>query len=309
MILRVDPRLPLVWRSPTSAQIGIDPPALVLPNVTETDERILAALVAGISRTGLTMLTKPHPKQCDDLLAAVSSVLVTTPPVASSANIAVLGSGLLVQSIAQILDASGAAVTVAATSELLPASPFDLVILVNHFVIAPSVYMHWLRRDIPHLPVVLSDSAAEIGPVVTPGTTGCLLCVDLYRRDTDPAWPAIATQLVGRTSLAETPVLVAEAAAESSRLALHHLGRTGHAVTDHAPTNATYSVRIDLATGRRDERAHYRHADCGCQQMGDVSREGGALAGLQETGSAPDGHLDPVVHSPTTTSRATDEHE
>lgn len=271
MILRVDPRLPLVWRSPTSAQFGIDPPVVVLPNVTEAQEKILSALVAGISRSGLEMLASTHPHECNDLIDALSKVLVATPPQPPSAQVAVLGSGALVDSIAEILSVSGVTVEVAATPHGLSQPDPDLAILVGHFVIPPSVHSHWLRRDIPHLPVVISDSAAEVGPVVTPGITGCLLCIDMHRRDADPSWPAIATQLMGRTSLAETPTLVAEAAAETSRMALHRLGRIGYTVFDQTPADATSSVRIDHATGRRDESLRFRHADCGCQHVTNVT--------------------------------------
>jgi bacteriocin biosynthesis cyclodehydratase domain-containing protein len=270
MILRVDPRLPLVWRSPTSAQFGIDPPAVVLPNVTEAQEKILSALVAGISRSGLGMLARSHPDECDDLLDALSCVLIATPPQSPSAHVAVLGVGSLVESIARVLAASGVNVSVAKNADELANPDPDLAIVVGHYVIPPSVHSHWLRRDVPHFPVVVSDSAAEVGPVVTPGITGCLLCVELHRRDADLAWPAIATQLMGRTSQAETPVLIAEAAAEASRMALHRLGRVGYTVFDQTPADAASSVRIDHATGRRDESLRFRHPECGCQQMGNV---------------------------------------
>lgn len=271
MILRVDPRLPLVWRSPTSAQFGIDPPAVVLPNVTEGQEKILSALVAGISRSGLGMLARSHPKECDDLLDALSRVLVATAPQAPSAQVAVLGEGSLAESIARVLAASGVNVRVAEHADELAGAYPDLVIIVGHYVIAPSVHSYWLRRDVPHLPVVISDSAAEVGPVVTPGITGCLLCVELHRRDADLAWPAIATQLMGRRSHAESPVLIAEAAAEASRMALHRLGRVGYTVFDQTPADAASSVRIDQATGRRDESLRFRHPECGCQQVGNVA--------------------------------------
>ncbi|MBH0131295.1 hypothetical protein I6E56_13105 [Salinibacterium sp. NK8237] len=290
MMLRVDPRLPLVWRSPTSAQFGIDPPVVVLPRVTETQEKVLSALVAGISRSGIGMLAKSHPDECNDLLDALSRVLVATPPQPPSARVAVLGSGVLVESIARILAASGVSVDVATTPDELTNPDPDLAVIVGHFVIPPSVHSHWLRRDIPHLPVVITDSAAEIGPVVTPGITGCLLCIDLHRRDADPSWPAIATQLMGRTSLAQTPTLVAEAAGEASRMALHRLGRIGYTVFDQTPADATSSVRIDYATGRRDESLRFRHPECGCQQVANATSVESGREHRQGNGWGRDAH-------------------
>ncbi|WP_341952546.1 hypothetical protein [Salinibacterium sp. TMP30] len=295
MILRVDPRLPLVWRSPTSAQLGIDPPAVVLPHVTEIQEKILSALVTGISRSGIGMLSRSHPEECDDLLDALSRVLTATPPQPPSAHVAVLGTGSLAESIARILAASGVTVSVEETADELSNPDPDLAIVVGHFVIPPSVHSYWLRRDIPHLPVVISDSAAEIGPVVTPGITGCLLCVELHRRDADPAWPAIATQLMGRTSRAGSPVLIAETAAETSRMALHRLGRVGYTVFDQTPADATSSVRIDHATGRRDESLRFRHPECGCQQVDSIPSVGSGHAHRRESDWGRDAHPDLFV--------------
>ena len=36
MVLRLDPRLPLVWRSPTSLQLGISRPVVVLEKASDT---------------------------------------------------------------------------------------------------------------------------------------------------------------------------------------------------------------------------------------------------------------------------------
>jgi hypothetical protein len=288
MILRVDPRLPLVWRSPLSAQLGIDPPAVVLPHVTETQAKILSALVAGISRSGFEMLARSHPDECDDLLNALSRVLIETPPTQPGAQVAVLGSGSLVESIARVLSSSGVSVAVAENADDLSSPRPDLVIVTGHFVITPAVHSHWLRRDVAHLPVVVSDSAAEIGPVVTPGITGCLLCSELHRRDADPAWPAIAPQLLGRTSHAATPLLIAEAAAETCRMALNYLERVGYTVFDQTPADATSSVRIDHATGRRDESLRFRHPECGCQQLSTIASVTTDHAHRPESGSVYD---------------------
>jgi hypothetical protein len=34
-----------------------------------------------------------------------------------------------------------------------------------------------------------------VGPLVPPAGSPCLNCLDLHRRDCDPAWPALAAQL------------------------------------------------------------------------------------------------------------------
>jgi hypothetical protein len=49
-----------------------------------------------------------------------------------------------------------------------------------------------------HLVATVEGSRAVVGPLVIPGVTSCLRCVDLHRTDRDPAWPALAVQLSSR---------------------------------------------------------------------------------------------------------------
>jgi bacteriocin biosynthesis cyclodehydratase domain-containing protein len=257
MILRLDPRLPLVWRSPTSVQLGIDPPVAVLHDVTEAQERLLAALSAGVSDTGAAMIAG-DPIVRDELVAAVRPAL--EPPSAgfSLATVAVSGVGPVADAIAEALAGSGVRVLATADPAALVDARPDLAVLTADHVLAPSAHAMWLRRDVPHLPVVLGDSAATIGPLVEPGAAPCLLCLELHRRDADPAWPAIATQLLGRRSRAVSPTLVMEAAAAAARAVLHRMA---------SGASAAVAVRIEAATGERTARHWQPHPDCGCRGL------------------------------------------
>jgi bacteriocin biosynthesis cyclodehydratase domain-containing protein len=44
----------------------------------------------------------------------------------------------------------------------------------------------WLRSGLPHLIVRLVDGVAVVGPLVVPGATACLRCLDEHRADEDP---------------------------------------------------------------------------------------------------------------------------
>ena len=57
MVLRLDPRLPLLWRTPSSLQFGVDDPPVVLEAVSAAEERMIAALRVGVSRSGLEMIS------------------------------------------------------------------------------------------------------------------------------------------------------------------------------------------------------------------------------------------------------------
>lgn len=256
MILRLDPRLPLLWRTPTSIQLGVDPVVVILDDVTELDERMLAALAVGVSASGLAMIAKGHDDERHALLTALGSALRAAPTAPVSATVAVHGSDELAAVVASALARSGLdVVTGPDPSSLAEHSP-ALAIVAAHHVLAPEVHGLWLRRDIPHLPVVLGDAGVTVGPVVEPGAGPCLLCLELHRRDADPAWPAVATQLLGRRSRAESAVLVMEGAAAASRLALERLSS--------GTSNAT-SLRIDAVTGRREVRSWLAHPECGCR--------------------------------------------
>lgn len=69
----------------------------------------------------------------------------------------------------------------------------------------------YVRADHPHLYVRPLHAGAVIGPFVLPGRTPCLGCLDRVRRDADPAWPQLLTQLC-RIRLPVLPMLAAWAA-------------------------------------------------------------------------------------------------
>ena len=241
MVLRLDPDLPLLWRTPSSVQVGSEP-VVVLEDVTEGEDRLLATLAAGVSPTGYAMLARSlgiAPAAADALLEAVAPVLAreATP---SALRAAVLGDSPLARSVAGLLAARAALGTPADAT---------LVVLVADWVLAPADHLTWLNRDVPHLPVVVSDR-----PLVEPGDGPCLHCVHLARADADSAWPAVATQLLGRPARDVDDLERTEAAAFVARRALDRLGGT---------RQRARSWRLD-ASGGVSARTWERHPDCRC---------------------------------------------
>jgi hypothetical protein len=51
------------------------------------------------------------------------------------------------------------------------------------------------KCQVPHLAIEVRDGVAVVGPLVPPSGSPCLNCLDLYRRERDPVWPAVAAQL------------------------------------------------------------------------------------------------------------------
>ncbi|MEQ1735358.1 MAG: hypothetical protein ABL886_02870 [Rhodoglobus sp.] len=279
MILKLDPRWPIVWRSPSSLQLGIDPPLVVLDGVTEAQERLVAALAVGVSDGGLGLVTRSSAEERFTLLELLAPALVAAPRPPIPRVVAVSGSGATVEALAGLLASSGVHTLVSERAETLADQGADVAVAIGHFVLPPALHSLWLRRDVPHLPIVFGDSAVVVGPLVEPGDGPCLRCLELVHRDADPAWPAVASQVLGRRGVAESAVLTAEAAAVAARVVLDRLvGQT---------FDPSVSTRIDGASGVRTTRNWQRHPECGCRGLGHlVATESGPTARRRETGWA-----------------------
>jgi bacteriocin biosynthesis cyclodehydratase domain-containing protein len=273
MAIRLDPHLPLVWRTPDSLQLGVDRPPVVLTAVSRLDERLLAALVQGVSRGGLDMIAAAEgatPAQVAQLLDLLRPALLPPrehgqaaddllPRSARRGPVAVVGGGPTAERVADALGRAGHDVRMRRLAD--EADPdASLAVLVAHFAIAPAVYGRWAREDVPHLPVVVGDRHAVVGPLVEPGRTACCYCLDLHRRDADPAWPAIATQLLGRDSGSEAGLVPAELAALAARPA-------DRLVTTGENALATHQAVLDVRTGRVTRRASRPHPLCACRAL------------------------------------------
>jgi len=247
MVLRLAPDLPLLWRTPTSVQFGSDAPAAVLEDVSEGEDRLLATLAAGVSETGFAMLARSlevSDERSHALIEALRPVLASPPP-DPLPRAAVLGDSPLARAVAALLASSGA---------LGMPDEAALVVLVADWVLAPADYVPWLNRDVPHLPVVVTERAVSAGPFTEPGSGPCLYCVHLTRTDDDPSWPAIATQLLGRPGRELGALERTEAAAFIARRVLARLT---------AGEGSAVSWRLDSA-GRVSSREWARHPDCRC---------------------------------------------
>jgi bacteriocin biosynthesis cyclodehydratase domain-containing protein len=171
---------------------------------------MLAALRTGVSPSGWTMLAREAGIGASEarlLLDRLEPVLQPK-PAAASARVAVSGDGPLAQALAELLRDGGSLTDTPAP---------DLAVLVADWVLGPEDAATWLRRDVPHLPVVASDRSVTVGPFVEPGRTACVYCMQLARTDYDPAWPAVATQLWGRAAPPLSRLAIVSAAAFTAR--------------------------------------------------------------------------------------------
>ena len=273
MILALDPRFPLLWRSPTSLQLGVDRPVTVLPTVSVAHERMLAALQVGIPSPGLDLLGSESGLDERELAAFRRAIepalLVRRGPV--KARVIVAGSGPTADRLVWRLREAGLdphPIGEGPWSESALAAAGladgDLAVLVGHYVLDPELRGFWLRRDLPHLPVIYGDATVRIGPLIEPGWGPCLYCLERHRADADPAWPVLATQLLGRRSAAESPFVAGEAATIAARLLL--------ARGSGAASDAT-SITLDIETGALERRSWPPHPDCACSGLPALSAE------------------------------------
>lgn len=263
MVLQLDPRLPLVWRDPHSVQFGVDAPVVVLEALSNAEERMVAALVSGVTRGGLELVAESAgvTAACAALLLErlapalrppAGNTAAAPPQIESSiSGVMVSGAGSTAEHVrAAIIGTrwhSGSEPATAATR---------LAVIVAHYVVDPADRGRWLRRDIPHLPIVLGDTQARLGPFVEPGNGPCLHCLELHRTAKDPAWPAIASQLWGRQSPIESPLFAGELAAQARRMVITRLAA--------GASDEAVSVTIDAASGIRRFATWVRHPECGC---------------------------------------------
>jgi bacteriocin biosynthesis cyclodehydratase domain-containing protein len=259
MVLKLDPRIPVVWRDPSSLQFGISTPTAVILNVSAAEEQLISALSSGISESGLTMVGRAAgatDAQVASLLDRLSAALLPAPATAGVPTVLIVGSGPTADDLAIDLAVSGARVLVARDSASAADQNCDFAVIVAHYVVPPDLHGMWLRRDIPHLAVIISDTAVTIGPLIEPGVGPCLHCIQRYKSDADAAWPAIATQLLGRRPPSESPLVASEAAAIASRLVSRRL---------ESPTGGdAVSLSVDCTSGTVTTRAWTPHPECGC---------------------------------------------
>lgn len=259
MVLKLAAGIPLVWRSPQSLQIGADAPLLVLPDTSTALERLLGALVSGVSPSGWLMLSRAAgltPSESEALLTQLHNAL--EPSTAAPTRVRVVGARPLAEEVrAQIADARGL--------ELATDDRPDLVLLTSDWVVAPEDHGTWLRRDVPHLPIVTSDDGTAVGPFIEPGRGPCLYCLHRHRVDADPAWPAIAAQLWGRPPPPQPR-------ADTAAIAAFTTAR----VMEWAERGQPPQVwRVRGARGEISATSVRQHPECSC-------------AALPENGSAPD---------------------
>jgi hypothetical protein len=272
LVLR--PGLRVFRRDADHLQVGLDEPRVVLPDSSAV-RGLLRALAEGtgimplapegglalarlveaglvVERTALTVAARGHRKVATAALFAAHG---PDAPARLTARrhcpVAVVANAPWAGAATDHLAASGLEL---AGAHARPA----ITLLVSDGEPARSRLDQLVREDRPHLLVVLGPDRARVGPLVAPGTTACLRCVDAHLTEQDPRRGLLLEQLEDQSGPATPcdPVLAHAAVA----LAVRDL-----ATYAEGGRPATWSASLDLdADLALPRRTWMRHPHCGC---------------------------------------------
>ena len=164
------------------------------------------------------------------------------------------------RAVGRILSSSGVVrVMVGAIQDRRP----DLAVVVGRQ--HPDRMSSLVSNGIPHLAVLAGEAIGVVGPLVIPGRTSCLRCLDYIRANKDPAWPLILAQLTLRQPdpPACDAVLTAAVAAQAAAQALIAI--------DQSPSSAATvngTLELVLPDWRWRRRTWPPHPACFCTRYG-----------------------------------------
>jgi hypothetical protein len=144
----------------------------------------------------------------------------------------------------------------------------DLVILTGFTL--PDLARRLVRDGVPHLAVRTGEAIGVVGPLVQPGRSACLHCVDLRKAEGDPAWPQIIAQAIFTSVQPQACgiVLAAMTATLAAAQALAYLDRAGSG----APATANGTLELVLPGWQWRRRTWGPHPACGCRAAREQQR-------------------------------------
>lgn len=145
----------------------------------------------------------------------------------------------------------------AAGVELATDGAPDLIVVCSAAPLPRALVDPWLTEGTPHLVVCGTGhpGSLRVGPLVEPGLTACLRCIDAAEATDDPRRPLLVEQLATRAAAPIDLLTVAFALTWAARDITSFLaGRPA----------ATWSATVDAHTPVPVVRSWARHPDCGC---------------------------------------------
>ncbi len=257
-MIRLDSAHPPLWREDGRVQFGA-PAVALAPIAAPWVDVVVASLVGGTSRAEVRALARLHGAGEGDIEAFLTAVVPALARRHRHAPIAVQTADDLPARVVRAVLAAFAARTpvrhwAGDATEAVPVAT-RVVVLAAHRV-DPRRVSGLMRDDITHVPLVLDGASATIGPVVVPGRTACLACLDAVHRGDDPEWTTVVSQLLARPRPAVDVALAAEA------------GRAARFLVSAPIGESTRSLRLRADSFRRAWALHRPSEDCRCRSLG-----------------------------------------
>ncbi len=279
--LQLDPTFPLCWESTETLRIGFETAQARLLAPTPQEQRFIGKLSKGVSTRELPMVAKKcglSAAEQHSLLQRLAPVLVRVRGSKASSRTAevrrarrsapelhVIGQGAFAAELQRLFAREGVSSTIVPsvrpdeTASSPPPIP-EFAVIIERFFGAATVPHQLFSSGVPHFPICLTDHSVFAGPLVLPGRSPCLACVELNRVDADPLIAVLAAQIVRATPSSET-LACAELAASLALIAFRQW---------QAETLSDRSVRLRFPV--RNGRPHYApaaenvlpHPECGC---------------------------------------------
>ncbi len=203
---------------------------------------------------------------CATLAAAgTGTVIVRDGSRVTAADLSPAGAGM--PDLGRLRQAVGEDVVRRAGGHPRPASTAgrpDLVVLIQHGTADATLADSLMSADVPHLAVVVGEDGVVVGPLVRPGLSACLRCLDLHRQDRDPDWASVLAQLRsprGGHSPVDPPEETASAGLAAGLAALQVLAQLD-GLSRPAAVGAT--LELELPDGLVARRPWPMHPSCGC---------------------------------------------
>ena len=176
----------------------------------------------------------------------------------SSCTVGVRGCGPVAALIADLLTRSGLAAAGPASGQRRD-RPADLLVLVGRPSLDEATEL--LRSRQAYLAAYADEAIGVVGPLVRPGVTACLRCIDLAKAQRDPAWPLILAQLAGRSAdpSACDAVLATSVAAQAATQALTFADRS-----QPPPASVNATLELVLPSWQWRRRSWLPHPACIC---------------------------------------------
>jgi hypothetical protein len=142
----------------------------------------------------------------------------------------------------------------------LRAGRATFAVLVGFGAPAELTALAYGQRRLAHLAVAVRDGTVVVGPLVRPGASPCLNCLDLHRQDRDPGWRVVAAQLSDGVDQAE-PIAATTALAATAFAAAEVLTHID------GGTPATLGATVEITRpGQVRRRQWGLHPQCGCRR-------------------------------------------